>query len=30
MKIVFAVILLVGSSLFVNAQVAIGEMAPEG
>ena len=29
MKIVYADILLVGSSLFVNAQVAIGEMAPE-
>lgn len=29
MKIVFAIILLVGSSLFVKAQVAIGEMAPE-
>ena len=29
MKILFAVILLAGSSLFVNAQVAIGEIAPE-
>ena len=29
MKIIFAVILFVGSSLFVSAQVAIGEKAPE-
>lgn len=29
MKIVLAVILFVGSSFFVKAQVAIGEMAPE-